>query len=324
MLRECQIVIIGGGPAGLAAGLYAARARLKTVIIERAKWGGQATTTEELANYPGSVEEPTGPKLMARMKEQAEQFGAELLTTEVTAIESHGDDYILHVKDGQIKAGAVIIGTGAQPQLLGVPGELEFRGKGVSYCATCDADFFTDLEVVVIGGGDAAVEEAIYLTKFASKVTIIHRRNEFRAARSIVDKALQNEKISIIWDSVVEEIRGDGIVQEVSLKNVKTGMKQEMATDGVFIFTGTKPVNDLFNGLIKINEKGYIITDEDMCTSRKGIFAAGDVRVKKLRQVVTAAADGAIAAISAEKYLEEKHEQEKAKKLLDKEVKKIC
>jgi len=304
MSKEWEVAIIGGGPAGLAAGLYAARARLRTIIIEKEKWGGQATTTEELENYPGSMPEPTGPKLVERMKEQAESFGTDFLKGDIQCIEEAIGGYILRLKEGEIRAQSIIIASGAQPMLLGVPGELEFRGKGVSYCATCDADFFTDLDVIVVGGGDAAVEEAIYLTRFAHKVTIVHRRDEFRAARSIAEKALSNEKISIIWDSVVEEIFGDGIVEGVRLKNVKTGEITEHAADGVFIFVGTRPVSEAFGGFVAMDERGYIITDEEMRTSREGVFAAGDVRVKKLRQVITAAADGAIAAVSAQKYLE--------------------
>lgn len=299
-----DVAIIGGGPAGFSAGLYASRGRMSAVIIERGKWGGQAATTEELENYPGSIEHPTGPKLMERMKSQAEAFGAEFVKGEVVGFDLSDKVRILKLKEGEIKAKTIIIATGAEYINLGVPGEDTLRGKGVSYCATCDADFFTELEVVVVGGGDAAVEEAIYLTKFADKVSIVHRRNEFRAAKSIAEKALANNKINVIWDTVVEEIYGDGIVEGVKLKNVKTGEKTDFRTDGVFLFVGTKPISEFAKGIVEMNEKGYIIADEDMRTSVEGIFAAGDVRVKSLRQVITAAADGAIAAISAEKYIE--------------------
>jgi len=298
-----DVAIIGGGPAGLSAGLYASRSRLKTIIIEKGRWGGQAATTEELENYPGSIENPTGPKLTERMKEQAEAFGTEFINGEVIGFDLSDRIKVLKLKDGEIKAKAIIIATGAQHVNLGAPGEDTFRGKGVSYCATCDADFFTDLEVVVVGGGDAAVEEAIYLTKFAEKVTIVHRRDQFRAAKSIVEKALANEKIHVIWDTVVEEIYGDGIVEGVKLKNVKTGEITDYRTDGVFIFVGTRPVSEFVKGIVDMDEKGYIITDSEMRTSVEGIFAAGDVRNTPLRQVITAAADGAIAAISAEKYI---------------------
>mgnify|MGYP000874970013 CR=1 FL=1 len=300
-----DVAIVGGGPAGFSAGLYASRGKLSTVIVEKGKWGGQAATTEELENYPGSMEEPTGPKIMDRMKNQAEAFGTEFVKDEVVGFDLGDKVKILKLKEREIKAKTIIIATGAEYVNLGAPGEDVLRGKGVSYCATCDADFFTELEVVVIGGGNAAVEEAIYLTKFADKVSIVHRRDEFRAAKAVVEKALANEKINVIWDTIVEEIYGDGIVEGVKLKNVKTGEVTDFRTDGVFIFVGTKPISDFAKGVVEMNEKGYIITDENMRTSAEGVFAAGDVRVKLLRQVITAAADGAIAAISAEKYIEE-------------------
>lgn len=309
MSKVYDVVIVGGGPAGLSAGLYASRARMSAVIIEKAKWGGQASTTEELENYPGSIEKPTGPKLMERMKNQAEAFGTELIKDEVIGFDI--TDKIKKVKLGsgkEISTKAIIIASGAQPMMLGVPGEAELRGKGVSYCATCDADFFTELEVVVVGGGDAAVEEAIYLTKFADKVTIVHRRDQFRAAKSIVEKAMNNSKINILWNTVVEEIYGDGIVEGVKLRNVKTNEITDFRTDGVFIFVGTKPISEFAQGVVEMDQKGYIIADEEMRTSAEGIFAAGDVRVKSLRQVVTAAADGAIAAVNAEKYIEKNFE----------------
>jgi len=309
MGKVYDVVIIGGGPAGLSAGLYASRARMSAMIVEKAKWGGQAGTTEELENYPGSIEMPTGPKLMERMKNQAEAFGTELVKDEVLSIDT--SDKIKKIKLGsgnEISARTIIIATGAQPMMLGIPGETELRGKGVSYCATCDADFFAELEVVVVGGGDAAVEEAIYLTKFAEKVTIVHRRDQFRAAKSIAEKAMKNDKIDIMWDTVPEEIYGDGIVEGIKLRNVKTNEVTDFRTDGVFMFVGTKPISDFAKGVVEMDQKGYIMADEEMRTSVEGIFAAGDVRVKSLRQVVTAAADGAIAAVNAEKYIEKNFE----------------
>ncbi|MHB1393396.1 MAG: thioredoxin-disulfide reductase [Clostridia bacterium] len=305
MSKVYDVAIIGGGPAGLAAGLYASRSRMSAIIIEKAKWGGQAGTTEELENYPGSIEMPTGPKLIERMKSQAEAFGTELVKDEVTGFDLSDKVKVVKLGSGKdINAKTILIATGAQPMLLGAPGEIELRGKGVSYCATCDADFFTELEVVVVGGGDAAVEEAIYLTRFAEKVTIIHRREEFRAAKSIVEKAMSNDKINIIWNTVVEEVYGDGIVEGVKLKNVKTGEVTDFRTDGVFMFVGTKPISEFAKGVVEMDQKGYIKADEEMRTSVEGVFAAGDVRIKSLRQVITAAADGAIAAVNAEKYIE--------------------
>ena len=301
-----DIIIIGGGPAGLSAGLYGARSRAKTLILEKGEWGGQAATTEELENYPGSIEQPTGPEITERMKRQAEEFGAQTKAETVTELELKGKIKKVVTDNSEYLTKTIIIATGAKPRLLGCPGELELRGKGVSYCATCDADFFTDLRVVVVGGGDAAIQEAIYLTKFAEKVTVIHRRDELRAAKSIQEKAFANDKIDFIWDSVVTEIKGDGIVESVVVKNVKTNEQSEMEIDGVFMFVGYDTVSDLVRGLVDTDEKGYIITDENMNTSVEGVFAAGDVRVKSLRQVVTAASDGAIAAVRAEHYITEK------------------
>jgi thioredoxin reductase (NADPH) len=309
MSKVYDVAIIGGGPAGLSAGLYASRSKMSAIVVEKAKWGGQAGTTEELENYPGSIEMPTGPKVVERMKSQAAAFGTELVKDDVIGFDVTGKVKVVKLGSGnEISAKSIIIASGAQPIVLGVPGEMELRGKGVSYCATCDADFFTELEVVVVGGGDAAVEESIYLTKFAEKVTIVHRRNEFRAAKSLVEKAMNNDKINIVWDSVVDEIYGDGIVEGVKIKNVKTNEVTDFRTDGVFMFVGTKPISEFAKGVVEMDGKGYIIADEEMRTSVDGIFAAGDVRVKSLRQVITAAADGAIAAVNAEKYIENNFE----------------
>ena len=300
-----DVVIIGGGPAGLSAGLYAARGKMQTLLIEKARTGGQVNTTEEIENYPGSEKDAHAQDIMERMKEQAETFGTVIIRDNITGIED-GE----HIKKvlgtrGEYQTKTVIIATGAEPKLLGAPGEWELRGKGVSYCATCDADFFTDLDVVIIGGGDSAVEEALYLTKFAESVTIVHRRDSLRAAKTIQDKAFANPKIKFIWNSTVEKIQGDEIVESVLIKNVISGEIKEMETNGVFIYVGMNPNTESFKDLIELDEQGYIITDERMATSKKGIFATGDVRRKFLRQVVTATADGAIAAVAAEKYIAE-------------------
>lgn len=305
-----DVVIIGAGPAGLAAGLYASRARLKTLILEKEKAGGQIVSTAEVANYPGSVENATGPTLISRMVDQADEFGAERVIDTIKEVELEGKVKVLKGEKDEYQAKSVIIATGANPRPIGCPGEKELTGRGVSYCATCDAAFFEDLEVYVVGGGDTAVEEGMYLTKFARKVTIIHRRDELRAAKSIQEKAFNNEKMDFMWDSVVEEIKGDGIVESMVVKNVKTGELTEVVADeedgtfGIFPFIGFIPATKLFNGKITLNN-GYIETDEDMKTNIPGVFAAGDVRVKSLRQVVTATADGAIAAVQAEKYINE-------------------
>lgn len=305
-----DVVIIGAGPAGLAAGLYASRARLKTLIVEKEKAGGQIVTTAEVANYPGSIENATGPTLVNRMVEQAEEFGAEKVIDTIKEVELEGKIKVLKGEKGEYQAKTVIIATGANPRKIGCPGEEELTGRGVSYCATCDAAFFEDMEVYVVGGGDTAVEEGMYLTKFARKVTIIHRRDELRAAKSIQEKAFNNDKIEFMWDTVVEEIKGDGIVESMVVRNVKTGETTEIVADeedgtfGIFPFIGFIPATDLFEGKVEL-EDGYIVTDEDMKTNIPGVFAAGDVRVKSLRQVVTATADGAIAAVQAEKYINE-------------------
>ena len=305
-----DVIIIGGGPAGLSAGLYAARGKMSTLILEKEKAGGQIVSTEEVANYPGSMQNATGPILIDRMVEQCNEFGAKFEKDTIKEIKVDESIKVLVGEKATYKAKSIIIASGANPRPIGAPGERELTGKGVSYCATCDADFFTDLEVFVIGGGDSAVEEAIFLTKFARKVTIVHRRDELRAAKSIQDKAFSNSKIDFIWDSTVTEIKGDGIVESVVFKNLKTGETTEYTaneddgTFGIFVFVGYIPATEIFKGIINMDEVGYIITDDNMKTNVPGVFAAGDCRVKSLRQVITAAADGAIAAIQAEKYIE--------------------
>lgn len=304
MAHVYDTIIIGGGPAGLSAGLYAARSRMDTLLIERAKYGGQATTTDELENYPGSIEECTGTTLSERMRRQAEDFGTKFTKDEIIDVELAGDVKVIKGKKDTYQAKTVIIATGANPRLGGFKNELEFRGKGVSYCATCDADFFTELDVAVIGGGDSAITEAIYLTKFAESVTVIHRRSELRAAKSLQEKAFANPKIKFIWDSVVEEAHGDEILEGLVVRNIKANETSEVKVDGCFVFVGYNPITELFEGKVELDH-GYVKTDEDMRTSMPGVFAAGDVRVKSLRQVITAAADGAIAATTAEHYIEE-------------------
>ncbi|QUH21359.1 thioredoxin-disulfide reductase [Alkaliphilus sp. B6464] len=305
-----DVIIIGGGPAGLSAGLYAARGKMSTLILEKEKAGGQIVSTEEVANYPGSMQNATGPILIDRMVEQCNEFGAKFEKDTIKEIKVDESIKVLVGEKATYKAKSIIIASGANPRPIGAPGERELTGKGVSYCATCDADFFTDLEVFVIGGGDSAVEEAIFLTKFARKVTIVHRRDELRAAKSIQDKAFNNSKIDFIWDSTVTEIKGDGIVESVVFKNLKTGETTEYTaneddgTFGIFVFVGYIPATEIFKGIVNVDEAGYIITDDNMKTNVPGVFAAGDCRVKSLRQVITAAADGAIAAIQAEKYIE--------------------
>lgn len=301
-------IIIGGGPAGLSAGLYGSRARLNTLLIEKSKFGGQAATTDELENYPGSERNSTGPSIIERMREQAEEFGTKFLKDEVIGLDVSGDIKVVKCTGGEYRTRTVIIAAGAQPRLAGFKGEQEFRGKGVSYCATCDADFFTDLDIAVIGGGDSALTESLYLTKFVNKLSIIHRRDQFRGSKSIQEKIFANPKIEVIWDSIPIEVTGDEIVEGLIIQNKKTGELTNLEVNGVFVFVGLDPISDIFKGIVEMDERGYIITDVDMKTSVPGVFAAGDIRQKSLRQVITAAADGAIAATSAEKYIADKFE----------------
>ena len=305
-----DVIILGAGPAGLAAGLYAGRSRLNVLIIEKGQDGGQIAITDEIENYPGQiVEGESGPSLIARMTEQAEKFGAKRVSDMIKEVELEGEVKVLKSEKNEYRGKNVIIATGAHARPIGCKGEQEYKGRGISYCATCDANFFTDLEVYVAGGGDAAVEEALYLTKFARKVTIIHRRDELRAAKSIQEKAFANPKITFLWDSVVEEVGGDGLLQTMTVKNVKTGELTKIEADpkdglfGLFGFIGMIPNTSVFADKVETDDKGYIKTDEDMHTNVSGVYAAGDVRAKSLRQVVTAVADGAIAAVQVERSM---------------------
>lgn len=307
-----DLIILGAGPAGLAAGLYGGRYRLNTLLIERSQDGGQIAITSDIENYPGQMvdEEESGATLVARMTKQVEKFGVHRARATIKKVELEGEVKCLtDTKGNEYRCRALIIATGAHPRPIGCKNEREFLGKGISFCATCDANFYEDLEVYVVGGGDSAIEEAMYLTKFARKVTVIHRRNQLRAAESIQEKAFRNKKLHFIWDSVVEEVSGDGIMDRMVIRNVKTGELTEILADpedgmfGLFGFIGYLPNTELFEGAGLELEHGYIKTDEDMHTNITGVYAAGDVRVKSLRQVVTAAADGAIAACQIEHYI---------------------
>lgn len=308
-----DVIVLGAGPAGLTAGLYASRSRLKTLIIEKGQDGGQIAITNEIENYPGQeLEGESGPSLIARMTAQAAKFGAERVSDQIKSVDLSGDVKKLVGTKGVYEAKTVILATGAFPRPIGCKNEGKFVGKGISFCATCDAAFFEDFEVYVVGGGDAAVEEAMYLTKFARKVTIIHRRNELRAAKSIQEKAFKNPKLHFMWDTVVDEVDGDELMNKMIVKNTKTGELTTIEADpddgifGLFGFIGLLPNTGLFEGQIDM-ENGYVLTDDNMHTNLPGVFAAGDLRKKSLRQVVTAAADGAIAAMQAEKYLADLH-----------------
>lgn len=309
-----DLLIIGGGPAGLSAGLYGARGKLKTIILEKQKNGGQIVITHQVDNYPGSIEDATGPSLTARMVEQAKSFGCEIERGEVISFDLEGDIKTVRTADKEYKAKAVVIATGANPRKMGCPGEEQLVGKGVSYCATCDADFFEDFEVFVIGGGDSAIEEAMYLTKFARKVTIVHRRQGFRCAPTALDKAKANPKIDFLLDTVVEEVKGDGILESIVFKNKVTGEVSEYFADeedgtfGCFVFIGYVPQTELYRDILDCDETGYFIAGDDTVTKIPGVFVAGDCRQKQVRQVVTATSDGATAAVMAERYIAEKFE----------------
>ena len=305
-----DVIILGAGPAGLSAGLYAGRSRLNTLIIEKGQDGGQIAITDEIENYPGQeLEGESGPSLIARMTEQAKKFGAERVSDTINSVDITGDIKVLKSSKAEYKAKNLIIATGAFAKPIGCIGEDKFKGRGVSYCATCDANFFEGFDVYVVGGGDAAVEEAMYLTKFARKVYLIHRRHELRAAKSIQEKAFKNEKLEIMWDTVVTELHGDEMLESMTVKNTVTGEEKLIEANpddgifGLFGFVGMVPNTNIFAGIIDMDDKGYIKTDDDMHTNVKNVYAAGDCRVKSLRQVVTAAADGAIAAIQVERSL---------------------
>ena len=300
-----DVAILGGGPAGLTAAIYASRARLSTVLIERNYPGGQVVMCEKIENYPGHVANTSGYDLSVSMKQQAEKFGAEIKLTDIATLDLDAPVKVLYASDGeQIRARTIILSLGANPRRLGVPGEMEFIGRGVSYCAVCDAAFFKDKKLVVVGGGDTAVEDSNFLTRYASSVTIVHRRDKFRAQRIIQERALGNPTITVQWNSVVKSIGGKDSVDHVILENVHTNEESHLPVDGVFVLIGLDPNTKLLDGRIALDETGYIITDENMRTNIPGVFAAGDVRHKLLRQIVTACADGAIAATAAEKYIE--------------------
>ena len=303
-MEKRELVIIGAGPAGLTAAIYGRRAGLDVLLLEKGVPGGQINTTSEIENWPG-VEESTGPDLSETFRKHAEKFKTEFRDCDVTSVEVRGDSKVIVTDKGEIEAEAVIVATGAYFRRLGCEGEGEHIGQGVSYCAVCDGAFFEDEEIAVVGGGNTAVEEGEYLTSFASKVYIIHRRDEFRADRAAVARALANPKIVPVWNTVVEKIEGDGLVENLVLKNIKTGEVSDLPVAGVFMFVGQLPHDEPVRGLVEAAKGGWIKTNDDMETSVEGIFAAGDVRDKGLRQVVTAASDGAIAAMSASAYINE-------------------
>ncbi len=299
-----DLIIIGAGPAGLTAGLYAARARLKTLMLEKLSPGGQVLMTDWVENYPGFPDGISGFELMDKMRRQAEKFGLDIKSTEVSRLDVLKEKQILATDNGNLESKAIILACGATPQRLGIEGESLLTGKGVSYCATCDGPFYREQEVAVIGGGDTAVEEALFLTKFASKIYLVHRRDKLRATKLLQERAWSEEKIEIIWDSIPKRIVGEAGVEGIDLKNVKTGEESHLPVQGVFVFIGYRPNNELVKNLLELDERGFVVTNKFMETSEVGVFAAGDVRSKLLRQISTAVGDGATAAFAAERYLE--------------------
>ena len=302
-----DVVIVGAGPAGLASAIYAGRSQLKTLVLDQMLPGGQLLVTEQIENYPGFFEGITGFELSEKFRKHAEKFGAEIVSGQlVNSVELDGNIFVVKTEGGNFKGKTLIWAAGSTPRKLNVPGEAEFVGRGVSYCAVCDGAFFKDRVVAVVGGGDSALQESLYLTKFAKKVYLIHRRDKFRAVKILQDRVKKNEKIEFLLNRVVTSINGRDFVESVTLKDTVTGKEEELATDGVFIFIGNEPNVSPVIHLVETTESGFIVTDDEMRTKTPGLFAAGDVRYKPLKQVVTAAADGAIAAMSAAKYLEER------------------
>lgn len=302
--KTFDIIILGGGPAGLSAAIYAARSAAKTAIIDISMLGGQPSNYLELENYPGFAK-IGGYDLMEKFEEHADMFGIQKFPMEeIQSVDLTSDIKTVTTLNGEFKSKSIIIATGAQSKKLGVEGEKEFVGRGVSYCAVCDGAFYKDKVVAVVGGGNAAVEEACYLTKFASKVYLIHRRDELRADKIVQERAFKNEKLEFIYDTIVNKINGENLVKSATIENVKTHEIKDLAIDGIFPYIGFEPNADLFTGQVKQDKNGFIIVDEAMQTSVKGVYAIGDVRVTPLRQVITAAADGAIAAVYAGRYIE--------------------
>jgi len=306
-MKKERVIIIGSGPAGLSAAIYTARATLNPLVIAGTQLGGQIAITHEVENYPGffdAEQTPTGPELVDVLKAQAEHFGARFVFDEVTEVDFRGGPpFFVKTYGESYEADAVLVTSGASPKHLDVPGEAEFIGRGVSYCGTCDGFFFRGKDVVVVGGGDSAMEESIFLTKFANNVTIIHRRDSLRAGPALQKRAFANEKIKFIWDTVVEEIEGNGVVTNVKLRNIESGEAAEMPTDGVFIFVGHYPNSKFLEGQVAMDEHGYVITDEFMRTSVPGIYAAGEIQDPHYRQVATSVGQGVAAAMQLERWL---------------------
>lgn len=299
-----NVIILGSGPAGLTAGLYAARANLNPLLISGNEFGGQISLTNEVENYPGFPAGITGPELTELMKQQAERFGARIVVDQVSKVDLQTHPFVLETENGErYTAKSVIIATGAAPRRLGIPGELELTGRGVSYCATCDGFFFRGKDIAVVGGGDSALQEGLFLTRFASKVYVVHRRNQLRAQPILQARAIENPKINFVWDSVVREIRGDGNVADVTLHNVRTGQENTLPVSGIFVYIGHIPNTQLFEGQLEMNEEGYLIVDDRLHTKIPGVFAAGEAHDNVFKQAIVSAGFGCMAAMEAEKFL---------------------
>jgi thioredoxin reductase (NADPH) len=305
MAERYDLVVVGAGPAGLTAAIYAARARMKTLVLDESVPGGQVKTTHKVSNYPGFPEDVKGTDLAKAFATQAERFGAKVRrAVEITKHDLQGDRKTFELdEEEQVETPAVIVATGARPRELGVPGESKFKGRGISYCATCDGAYFDGKEIHVIGGGNSAVEESLFLTQFARKVTIVHQFDHFQAEPVSAQEALHNPKIEVIWDSEPRAFLGEKQLDALRIENVKTKEVRELRTDGVFIFVGYVPRTDLVKGLVRMNPWGYVETGEDMSTDVPGLYVAGDIRSKQFRQITTAVADGTIAALAVQKYL---------------------
>jgi len=300
-----DLIIIGSGPAGLTAAIYASRARLQTLVIGGLSWGGQLMLTGLVENFPGFPDGILGPELMSKMRQQAERFGVKILSEDVAAVDFSHRPFKIHVGDRSFEAKTVIAAAGASAKPLGLPSEKGLIGKGVSYCATCDAPFFRDRKVVVVGGGDAAMDEALALANYAREVTIVHRRDQLRACRLLQERVFANKKINFIWNSVIEEIMGESKVEAAKLKNVRTGGASVLTTDGVFVAIGYKPNTDIFKGQLQLDSYGYITVQDETRTSVEGVFAAGDNQDFKYKQAITSAGSGAKAALDAVRFLQE-------------------
>ncbi len=302
---QYDVIIIGGGAAGLAASIYSVRAMLKTLVIEKQAIGGQILYTGEIENYPGFPEPIAGPDLAILYQKQAERFGTEFEYDTITGLDVAGSVKRLIGEEGEYTAKTVIITSGGEHNKLEVPGEEEYSGRGVSYCATCDGNFFRDMDVTVVGGGDAAMDEGLYLTRMTKSVTVVHRRDELRASKILQERGFENPKMGFVWDSAIQEIKGNGSVNGIVLKNLKTGEVSERPTEGVFIYVGFHPINDFMQGSIELDGAGHVVTDLQMQTSVPGVFAAGDVRTYSERQLANAVGDGVAAALTAYRYITE-------------------